>query len=68
MSEYSGINMMLGKGNGAKGSKSSPRAGAAKGQGGGMGGYNASAVNKAVGAIKGAPKPTYSSGAGMGKR
>ena len=33
--------------------KDRPRAGAAKGQGEGMGGYNASSVNKAMGSVKG---------------
>lgn len=45
----------------AMGNKSAPRPGAAKGQGGGLGGYNAAAVNKAVRMIAGsggAPKYT----------
>lgn len=48
MSEYGGINMQLSKSNGKMGNKSAPRSGSAKGQGGGMGGYNASAVNRAM--------------------
>jgi hypothetical protein len=64
-SEYGGINMQLAKGNGGMGgNKSSPRMGAAKGQGAGLGGYNASAVKKAMGSIVGAAVPSYSSGAG----
>jgi hypothetical protein len=44
-----------------------PRSGAAKGQGNGMGGYNASAVNKGFAEVKGAGgKPSYYSGAGAG--
>lgn len=54
---------------GMKGGKSSPRVGAAKGQGSGMGGYNAGAANKALRSVSGAPsKASYSCGAGMGKR
>ena len=48
MSEYGGINMQLGKGGGMKKGKAAPRAGAAKGQGEGMGGYNGARVNKAM--------------------
>ena len=45
--------------------KASPRSGAAKGQGNGMGGYNAGAVNKTMGAVKGGGgKPSYSCGSG----
>ncbi len=64
MNEYGGINMMLSNSNGKKGDKQAPRMGAAKGQGAGMGGYNGSAVNKALGMIKGAAKASYSMGAG----
>lgn len=40
--------------------KASPRSGAARGQGMGMGGYNASAVNKAMSSVKGSGgTPTY---------
>ena len=40
--------------------RDTPRAGAAKGQGAGMGGYDASAVNKAMDSIKGGGgKPMY---------
>lgn len=40
--------------------KDNPRPGAAKGQGMGMGGYDASAVNKAMDSIKGGGgKPMY---------
>lgn len=43
--------------------KDSPRPGAAKGQGEGMGGYNAGAVNKAMDSVKGGGgKPCYYSG------
>jgi hypothetical protein len=43
--------------------KDKPRAGAAKGQGMGMGGYNAGAVNKAMDGVKGGGgKPTYYNG------
>jgi hypothetical protein len=59
MNAYGGIDMKLAKGNGVKGNKAAPRNGAAKGQGAGMGGYNAAAVNRAVGAIQGAAKPVY---------
>ncbi len=49
--------------------KDKPRAGAAKGQGNGMGGYNSSAVNKAMDSVKGGGgKPTYYCGSSkMGK-
>lgn len=51
------------------GSKSSPRAGHAVGQGAGMGGYNAGAVNKAFAMVKGSGgKPEYyCSGSRVGK-
>lgn len=65
-----GMNMMAGKksgGKGGKGNKSAPRCGAAKGQGAGMGGYNSSSVNKAMGSVVGAAKPTYFAGAGAGR-
>lgn len=40
--------------------KDKPRAGAAMGQGNGMGGYDASAVNKAMESVKGSGgKPEY---------
>ncbi len=57
-----------GYGGGApKGDKAKPRMGAAMGQGNGMGGYNAGAVSKAMGSVKGYnAKPTYFAGAGMG--
>jgi hypothetical protein len=43
-----------------KAGKSAPRAGAAKGQGMGMGGYNAGSVNKAMSSVKGSGgAPTY---------
>lgn len=60
MSEYGGINMQLAKGSGVKkgGSKASPRPGAAKGQGEGMGGYKGGAVSRAMREC-GAPAPTY---------
>jgi len=48
MSEYGGINMKLGNGGGMKKGKSTPRAGAAKGQGDGMDGFNGARVNKAM--------------------
>lgn len=49
---------------GRKMNKGAPRMGAAKGQGAGMGGYNASAVNKAMDSVKGGGgKPTYYCGA-----
>lgn len=67
MSEYGGINMMIGKQGSKTGNKAVPRCGAAKGQGAGMGGYNSSAVNKAVGSIIGAPKPTYFTSGSVGK-
>jgi hypothetical protein len=58
MSEYGGINMQLSKSNGKMGNKGAPRPGAAKGQGGGMGGYNAGAVNRAMRDC-GSSSPTY---------
>jgi hypothetical protein len=64
MNEYGGINMMLSNSNGKMGNKASPRQGAAKGQGAGMGGCNMGSVNKALGQIKGAAKASYSMGAG----
>jgi hypothetical protein len=43
--------------------KDSPRPGAAKGQGEGMGGYNSGAVNRAMDSVKGGGgKPCYYSG------
>jgi len=50
-------------------SKAMPRPGAAKGQGEGMGGYNASAVNKAMGAVKGSGGAPmyYCGGSKMGR-
>jgi hypothetical protein len=43
-----------------KAGKAAPRMGAAKGQGAGMGGYNASTVNKAMSSVKGSGgAPTY---------
>ena len=40
--------------------KDKPRAGAAKGQGNGMGGYNAGAVNNAMSSVRGSGgSPTY---------
>jgi len=66
MNEYGGVDMMIDRrlDTNKKMAKSTPRSGAAKGQGEGMGGYNASSVNKALGMIKGASKASYSSGAG----
>lgn len=50
-----------------EGNKSAPRPGAAKGQGAGMGGYNAGTVGKAMSSVVGGGgKPTYFAGAGMG--
>lgn len=49
--------------------KAAPRPGAAKGQGAGMGGYNAGTVGKAMSSIAGSGgKPSYFAGAGMGKK
>lgn len=48
MSEYGGINMQLGGKHGSGGNKAAPRGGAAKGQGNGMGGYNAGTVGRAM--------------------
>lgn len=64
MNEFGGIDMMMSNSKGKVGDKEKPRSGAAKGQGEGMGGYNGSSVNKALGMIKGAAKASYSSGAG----
>jgi len=45
---------------GHKAGKDKPRAGAAKGQGAGMGGYDAGAVNRAMDSVKGGGgKPEY---------
>ena len=45
---------------GMKAGKSAPRKGAAKGQGAGLGGYNAGAVNNAMSSVVGSGgKPTY---------
>lgn len=57
MSEYGGINMQMGKAM-KKGNKSAPRPGAAKGQGGGLGGYNSGAVSRASREC-GMPAPKY---------
>ncbi|MGC2661763.1 MAG: hypothetical protein WA324_27715 [Bryobacteraceae bacterium] len=58
-----GTDLKLKKGYGGgdhKGNKAAPRMGAAKGQGAGMDGYNASTVNKAMESIKGGGgKPMY---------
>ncbi len=57
-----GTDLMLAKGQGKMygDDKAKPRSGWAKGQGEGMGGYNASAVNKAMESIKGGGgKPEY---------
>ena len=58
-----GTDLKLKKGYGGgehKPGKDKPRMGAAKGQGAGLDGYNASAVNKAMESIKGGPgKPMY---------
>lgn len=55
------LKLKSGFGGGVKmASKAAPRAGAAKGQGAGMGGYNASTVNKAMDSVKGGGgKPMY---------
>lgn len=52
------------------GNKAAPRAGAAKGQGGGLDGYNAAAVNKAMASVAGGGgKPVYAiANAGHNKR
>lgn len=52
-----------------KAGKDKPRMGAAKGQGNGMGGYDAGAVGRAFASVKGAPpKPMYyCGGSRMGK-
>ena len=49
--------------------KASPRVGAAKGQGAGMGGYNAAAVNKAMSSVKGSGGAPmyYCGGSKMGR-
>lgn len=62
------LKVKQGMGGGApKGNKAKPRSGAAMGQGNGMGGYNAGAVNKAMGSVVGGGgKPSYYAGAGMG--
>ncbi len=61
-----GTDLKLKKGYGGgehKPGKDKPRMGAAKGQGAGMGGYNAGAVNKAMESVKGGGgKPCYYSG------
>lgn len=67
-----GTDLKLRKGNGggvAKAGNSAPRAGAAKGQGAGMGGYNAGAVGKAMMSVKGSGgKPEYyCAGSKMGR-
>lgn len=68
MNAYGGIDMKMkgGMGGGApKGNKAAPRPGAAKGQGAGMGGYNAGTVGKAMASVPGGGgKPTYFMGAG----
>lgn len=53
---------------GKMGNKAAPRSGAAKGQGNGMGGYNASTVNKAMASVPGGGgKPTYYMGNKSGR-
>lgn len=58
-----GTDLKLKKGFGGgvhKAGKATPRGGAAKGQGAGMGGYNAGAVNKAMSSVTGSGgAPTY---------
>ncbi len=58
-----GTDLKLKKGYGGgehKAGKDKPRVGAAKGQGAGLYGYNASAVNSAMDSVKGGGgKPTY---------
>lgn len=66
-SMYGGIDMKMGNKEARMSDKMAPRAGAAKGQGNGMGGYNGGAVNKALGMIEGAAKASYYAGAGMQK-
>jgi hypothetical protein len=61
-----GTDLKLKKGFGGgehKAGKDKPRMGAANGQGAGMGGYNAGAVNKAMSSVVGGGgAPTYYSG------
>ncbi|HWI50112.1 MAG TPA: hypothetical protein VNU45_18025 [Rummeliibacillus sp.] len=60
---YYGTDLKLKKGFGGgshPAGKDKPRQGAAKGQGAGMGGYDAGAVNRAMDSVKGGGgKPTY---------
>jgi hypothetical protein len=70
MSDKLGVDLMVKQSDSGMGnrSKAMPRQGAARGQGAGMDGYNAGAVNKAMSEVEGGGgKPTYYCGAGMGR-